>query len=153
MESRAELKGLSSPELRAELEKHRKRLNDLLVAFPDLEKRPVSLTAQYVTRGSSLEEWSRTRSRIDELKLELFRRDEKEASSESVPETMPANDRKSFVIPILNKKGWSILDWAGNSGVDFHTANNYLKGKTKPYKSTRTKLAASLGVEVQRLPD
>ncbi|HEV2521803.1 MAG TPA: helix-turn-helix transcriptional regulator [Candidatus Acidoferrales bacterium] len=64
----------------------------------------------------------------------------------------PTNERDLFVRPILDKKGWSILDWAKDSGVDFHTANNYLKGKTKPYKSTRTKLAKSLGVEVQKLP-
>lgn len=60
--------------------------------------------------------------------------------------------RKSFVMPILQTKGWSVHDWAINSGVDFHTANDYLNGKTKPYSSTRKKLAESLGIEVQDLP-
>jgi hypothetical protein len=70
----------------------------------------------------------------------------------SYPKAIPTGERKSFVLPILDKKGWSILDWAHNSGVDFNTASNYLKGKTKPYKSTRAKLANSLGVEVLKLP-
>jgi len=62
------------------------------------------------------------------------------------------NSRKDFVIPILEQKGWSILDWAGESGLDFHTANDYLKGTTKPYRSTRVKLAKALGVDVEVLP-
>jgi hypothetical protein len=36
--------------------------------------------------------------------------------------------------------------------VDFHTANDYLKGITNPYASTRKKLADSLGVLVKDLP-
>ncbi len=78
-----------------------------------------------------------------------------ETSASSLrPDANPTNarKRKSFVSPILASKGWSILDWASNSDVDFNTANNYLKGKTKPYESTRAKLAKSLGVEVQKLP-
>jgi hypothetical protein len=54
--------------------------------------------------------------------------------------------RKSFVQPILDERGWSIEDWAKESKVDFHTANDYLKGITEPYPSTRKKLAVSLGV-------
>jgi hypothetical protein len=64
----------------------------------------------------------------------------------------PAKLRQAFVERILTEKGWSILDWADNSGVDFHTANDYLKGTTKPYRSTRKKLADSLGVAVADLP-
>jgi len=64
-----------------------------------------------------------------------------------------ANERARFVMPILEKNGWSILDWANESDVDFHTANDYLKGTTKrPYRSTRKKLADSLGVMVEALP-
>ena len=62
------------------------------------------------------------------------------------------NKRESLVCPILDKKGWSIEDWANESGVDFHTANNYLKSKTNPYRSTRKKLADSLGIGVEELP-
>jgi hypothetical protein len=61
--------------------------------------------------------------------------------------------RADFVRPILVAKGWSILDWASESNVDFHTANNYLNGRTKPYASTRRKLADSLGVNVGTLPN
>lgn len=62
------------------------------------------------------------------------------------------SDRKAFVLRILDKKGWSILDWANESGVDFHTANDYVNGKTNPYRSTRKKLADSLGINVDDLP-
>ena len=62
-------------------------------------------------------------------------------------------ERSLFVQPRLDKRGWSIKDWAEHSNVDFHTANDYLKGKTaKPYKSTRLKLAKSLHVAVGTLP-
>ena len=64
----------------------------------------------------------------------------------------PGSVREAFVMPILTAKGWSIYDWATNAGVDFHTANDYLKGQTKPYPSTRKKLADSLGVDVGVLP-
>jgi hypothetical protein len=58
----------------------------------------------------------------------------------------PGNERQKFVQPLLEAKGWSIHDWAKNASVDFHTANNYLKGKTNPYPNTRKKLADALGV-------
>jgi hypothetical protein len=64
----------------------------------------------------------------------------------------PSSIRGAFVTPILSSKGWSIQDWAINSGVDFHTANDFLKGTTKAYNSTRKKLADSLGVDVSTLP-
>jgi hypothetical protein len=71
------------------------------------------------------------------------------AGRPAVQQTRP---RLAFVQPILAEKGWSILDWANNSSVDFNTANNYLKGTTNPYASTRKKLADSLGVAVKDLP-
>jgi hypothetical protein len=61
-------------------------------------------------------------------------------------------DRKQLIDPILTRKGWSIHDWAVQSEVDFHTANDYLMGKTNPFRSTRKKLATSLGVAVETLP-
>jgi hypothetical protein len=62
------------------------------------------------------------------------------------------SSRKAVVEPILGKKGWSILDWASHAYVDYHTANDYLKGKTKPYSSTRKKLAECLGLQPEELP-
>jgi hypothetical protein len=64
----------------------------------------------------------------------------------------PASNRDGFVNSILKTKGWSILDWANKAVVDYHTANNYLKGTSNPYPSTRKKLADSLGVDVGKLP-
>ncbi len=60
--------------------------------------------------------------------------------------------REAFVLPLLEKKGWSVLDWANESQLDYHTANDYLKDRTRPYASTRKKLAEGLGVEVALLP-
>jgi hypothetical protein len=65
----------------------------------------------------------------------------------------PSNVRETFVRPILSRKGWSVPDWAKESGVDFHTADDYLKGKTVPYPSTLKKLADALGVDVEKLPE
>jgi len=63
------------------------------------------------------------------------------------------SDRKNFVIPLLEAKGWSILDWANEAGVAHATAHDYLDGKIKkPYRSTRLKLAKALGVPVEQLP-
>ena len=68
------------------------------------------------------------------------------------PSTPKSIARKLFVEPILMEKGWSLLDWANYSEVDFHTVNGYLKGKTNPQASTLKKLANSLGVKVKDLP-
>jgi|SRR5208337_678412 len=70
------------------------------------------------------------------------------------PAAMPSPkvSRESFVKAILDAKGWSVLDWANESGVASATAHDYLAKKTKPYRSTRLKLAKSLGVSIQQLP-
>jgi hypothetical protein len=62
------------------------------------------------------------------------------------------NARQAFVNPLLLEKGWSILDWATNSDVAYHTAADYLAGLKNPYPSTRLKLARSLGIVIQQLP-
>ena len=63
-----------------------------------------------------------------------------------------STQRKAVVKPILESKGWSELDWANESNVAYHTAADYLAGKTRSYPSTRLKLAKSLGLTVQQLP-
>lgn len=60
--------------------------------------------------------------------------------------------REALVLPILEAKGWSVLDWATDAEVAYHTADDYLKGKRRPYRSTIKKLAESLGLTVQQLP-
>jgi hypothetical protein len=62
------------------------------------------------------------------------------------------NTRKAFLGPILDEKGFSVHDWAESAKVDFHTANDYLTGKTKPHPSTLKKLADALGLKVTNLP-
>ncbi len=62
------------------------------------------------------------------------------------------NERESFVLPILDKKGWSINQLALEAELDFHTVNDYLKRKTRPNRSTRKNLADALGIAVDRLP-
>lgn len=63
------------------------------------------------------------------------------------------NTREAFLRPILDKNGFSVHGWATEANVDFHTANDYLKGKTKPYPDTLKKLANALGIEVATLPE
>lgn len=62
------------------------------------------------------------------------------------------NARQLFVRPILEKKGWSVHQFAVEAQVDFHTANDYLKGKTKPNRASRAQMAKALGVPVEDLP-
>jgi hypothetical protein len=63
-----------------------------------------------------------------------------------------ANERQSFVEPILDKKGWSANRFAVEAEVDFHTVNGYLKGKTRPNRSTRKQLADALEIPINKLP-
>jgi lambda repressor-like predicted transcriptional regulator len=74
-----------------------------------------------------------------------------EKAQESVPEST-INDRRKIVDPILNRKGWSVLDWANEANVSHATAMDYLDNKTTPYRSTLLKLAQALGVTVEELP-
>lgn len=62
------------------------------------------------------------------------------------------NERERFVLPILKRKGWSTHQFAVEAEVDFHTANHYLKGNTKPNRSTLASLAKALNVPVEKLP-
>ena len=63
-----------------------------------------------------------------------------------------ATPRQAFVLPLLEKRGWSTGDWAVEAQVSPATAQDYLANTTKPYRSTRVKLAKALGVPVQQLP-
>lgn len=64
-----------------------------------------------------------------------------------------SNMRGSFLRPLLRSQGWSVHDLANKAKVDFHTANDYLKGKTKPYPTTLKKIADALGIDVSKLPE
>lgn len=67
-------------------------------------------------------------------------------------DTAVISERKSFVLPILERKGWSTHRFAVEAEVDFHTANDYLEGRTRPNRSTRKQLADALGIAVDHLP-
>jgi lambda repressor-like predicted transcriptional regulator len=67
-------------------------------------------------------------------------------------ESSNLNPRQAFVFPLLAKEGWSILDWANAARVSSATAHDFLRNRTNPYRSTRLKLAKSLGVSIQQLP-
>lgn len=111
-----------------------------------LDKAPPSNRPQYrhaVERKQSLEK---------ELELSKLRESLAKAktATDAPPEEQnlrPGDERQRFVKPLLTAKGWSIHDWARSASVDFHTANNYLKGKTRPFPNTRKKLGDALGVE------
>jgi lambda repressor-like predicted transcriptional regulator len=78
---------------------------------------------------------------------------ERKTDREPTKSGSPGVTRKAFIKPILEKKGFSVNDWASKADVDFHTADNYLKGKTNPYPATLKKLADALGVEITQLPE
>jgi hypothetical protein len=64
-----------------------------------------------------------------------------------------SSTRRQMIEPILKQKGFSVTEWASKSGVDVHTALNYLNEKTKnPDASTRKKLAEGLGINVGQFP-
>jgi hypothetical protein len=67
------------------------------------------------------------------------------------PDVIHAN-RRSVIEPLLEAKGWSVLDWSKDAKVAHATAMDYLDEKTRPYADTRLKLAKSLGISVDRLP-
>ena len=60
--------------------------------------------------------------------------------------------RRAVIEPLLDAKGWSILDWANEAEVAHATAMDFLDEKTRPYRSTRFKLAKALGISVDQLP-
>lgn len=60
--------------------------------------------------------------------------------------------RESSLRRLLAKRSFSLRDWASESGVDPHTIIDYVKGKRTPYPTTLRKLAAGLGIEVEKLP-
>jgi hypothetical protein len=111
-------------------------------------------SAHYCDRCSALEA-SRpsSPSRVDEMTARAAANASDNSGADERSATMTSAElRQAFVRPILERKGWSILDWANDSTVDFHTASDYWKGTTKPYRSTRKKLADSLGVDATDLP-
>lgn len=60
--------------------------------------------------------------------------------------------REAVISKLLAERGWSIFDWANEAGVAHATAIDYFRGKTKPYRSTRLKLAKALGIPVDKMP-
>lgn len=77
---------------------------------------------------------------------------EREASeSASTPETK-AMGRRTFIMPLLAEKGWSVFDWATEAEVSHATAMDYLNNKTKPHPSSLRKLAKALGISVEAMP-
>jgi len=80
----------------------------------------------------------------------------KPAVSVPIPENAQVsettNPRQRLVIPLLDNKGWSILTWANEAGVAYHTASDYLTGIRTPRRSTIVKLADALGISPNLFP-
>jgi hypothetical protein len=60
--------------------------------------------------------------------------------------------QRSSVDQLLKDRGWSTLQCAQEAKVDWHTADNYLKGITTPTRDTRLQLAKALNLSVNELP-
>lgn len=78
---------------------------------------------------------------------------ETESPDEDPQPPVVSETREQVILKLLKEKGWSILDWANEAEVAYHTAADYLYGKKKPFRSTRLKLAKALGISVNSLPD
>ena len=91
-------------------------------------------------------------SRALQTEFEEKHRDDPQKPTSPKPTIEEKTSRKAFVIPLLDAKGWSILDWANEAEVSHATAIDYLENKTKSYRSTRLKLAKALNVPVEQLP-
>lgn len=89
-----------------------------------------------------------------EQKLGVFSPAQNTDKTANGEESKPASGmtRKAVLMPLLTKNNFSVHDWARQAGVDWHTADDYLNGKTKPYQSTLGKLAAALKAKVEDMP-
>jgi lambda repressor-like predicted transcriptional regulator len=67
------------------------------------------------------------------------------------PKAAAGNTREAFLRAKLEKKGFSLREWARKANVDFHTADNCLKGKTQSRPDTLKNLADALGITVKKL--
>jgi hypothetical protein len=77
----------------------------------------------------------------------------KNVESNSTNQVAANSTREAVLGPILSKKGFTVTGWATQAGVDFHTADDYLNGLTKPYPDTLKKLANALGIKAEEMPD
>jgi lambda repressor-like predicted transcriptional regulator len=135
-----------------------------LYRYVTLSYHNVPLPAMQKAISAALEEQSKNRfiaAATEQIKVRLAtitpeavaaaERNRAQRATERKPQTASAV-RKAFVDPILLDKGWSILDWANEAEVAYHTAADYLAGTTSPYRSTRVRLAKALGVSPNQLP-
>jgi lambda repressor-like predicted transcriptional regulator len=114
---------------------------------------PAKKTKAHRLELSVMRELDRETQLKAQLKEELLQELQKPVkSAQQLTNGADSSARETALRMILGQKGFSVHDWAKKAGVDFHTANNYLKGKTQPYPSTRKRLADALGVKVVDLP-
>jgi hypothetical protein len=160
--------------LRALSERSMKRVFDTVAQLEDSRGRMLSLShhgltlsqmreAMRTVLGSAIEDEIKNRV-VDAAKAEIKARlvESTQRVLAAAPEPIPkvkqvepkdlAKKRKQYIEPILTDKGWSILDWANEANVAYHTAADYLTGSKNPYRSTRVKLARALGVTANQLP-
>jgi hypothetical protein len=97
------------------------------------------------------------RNHLSTQRTNAVRNGESQAQEKpSAPEETQADRaarRMRILEPILTKRGLSQNGWAVQAEVKWHTANDYLTGKTNPTKDTRKRLASVLGMEPTDLPD
>ena len=60
--------------------------------------------------------------------------------------------RRAYVQPLLDKRGWSVPEWAEKAKVSRHTAQSYLDADRKTYHYNRRKLSDALGVSFDEFP-
>lgn len=64
-----------------------------------------------------------------------------------------ASQRRMFLDPILDEKGWSPGQLADKAGLDRHVIQHYMDGTTaRPRRSTRKQIADALDIDVKKIP-
>ena len=62
------------------------------------------------------------------------------------------NPRTAFLQTKMLEREWSLLDFANEAALDYKTVQNYVKGG-RAYNSTVHKIAKSLGIRVDEIPE
>jgi hypothetical protein len=64
-----------------------------------------------------------------------------------------AKARRTVILPILKRKGWTIPQWARAANMNQAVAYAYMNGESDPRRESRVALAGALGIAVTDLPN
>jgi hypothetical protein len=126
---------------------------DALIPTRIIDQQKEALEAEFLRNGL-------TREDINDLRLYILEENKLLQPGKDVTTTEPAEpeqvktaeDRESFISPLLKEKGWSTLKFAQHAGLSFKTIRDYRRGTKNPNAETRKAMADALKIKVQDLP-